>query len=152
MIRMAEEADFSGIHDVFLEVHKFHLDSAPGMFKDIDPLTQEEFKEILSEEGKLFLVSDNNGTIEGFLDATIVEKTSKSTGFKRFLFIDHLGVLKTTQKTGVGRKLVEEAEKFAKENNCTMLVLDVWGFNQNAIEFYEHLGFGERTRKMQKFI
>ena len=152
MIRKATEDDFSGIHDVFLEVHKFHLDSAPGMFQDIDPLTKEELVEMLKEEGKLFLVSENNGVIDGFLDGTIVEKTSKSTGFKRFLFIDHLGVLKSTQKSGVGRMLVEEAERFAKDNKCTMMVLDVWGFNENAIGFYEHLGFGERTRKMQKFI
>ena len=152
MIRKATEDDFSGIHNVFMEVHKFHMDGAPGMFKDIDPLTKEELDEVLKEEGKLFLVSDNDGVIDGFLDGTIVEKTSKSTGFKRFLFVDHLGVLKATQKSGVGRMLMEEAEKFAKDNKCTMLVLDVWGFNENAIGFYEHLGFGERTRKMQKFI
>ena len=151
MIRKAHEDDFSGIHKVFVEVHKFHMDRAPGMFKDIDPLTKDELSDILKDEDKLFIVSDNDG-IDGFLDATIVEKISKTTGFKRFLFIDHLGVLKSTQKSGVGRQLMEEAEKFAKENNCTMLVLDVWGFNENAIGFYEHLGFGERTRKMQKFI
>ena len=78
MIRNATDEDFFGIHKVFVEVHKFHMDGAPGMFKDIDPLTKEELSEILKEEGKLFLVSDNDG-IDGFLDATIVEKTSKST-------------------------------------------------------------------------
>ena len=87
MVRKAEEADFSGVHKVFMEVHKFHMDGAPGMFKDIDPLTEVEFKEVLKEEGKIFLVSDNDG-IDGFVDATIIEKTSKSTGFKRFLFLN----------------------------------------------------------------
>jgi ribosomal protein S18 acetylase RimI-like enzyme len=66
--------------------------------------------------------------------------------------IEQLGVKSTNRHNGVGRKLMELAEKVAKEKGCIMIVLDVWGFNENAIGFYNHLGFSERTRKLQKFI
>ena len=127
------------------------MDNTDNVFKDIDPISQDEFRELLSTPECIFLVSDNDG-IDGFLNANIVEKNSKFTGFKRILMIEQLGVTKKSQKSGIGRQLMEKAEQIAKEKGCTMLVLDVWGFNENAIGFYEHLGFGERTRKLQKFI
>lgn len=150
-VRVATEEDFMGVHDIFLEVHKFHMDHTDNVFKDIDPISEDEFKEMLSIPETIFLVSDNDG-IDGFLNANIVEKNSKFTGYKKYLMIEQLGVTKNSQKNGVGRSLMDLAEKIAKEKGCTMLVLDVWGFNENAIGFYEHLGFVERTRKLQKFI
>ena len=150
-VRVATEEDFMGVHDIFLEVHKFHMDHTDNVFKDIDPISEDEFKEMLSIPETIFLVSDNDG-IDGFLNANIVEKNSKFTGYKKYLMIEQLGVTKNSQKNGVGRSLMDLAEKIAKEKCCTMLVLDVWGFNENAIGFYEHLGFVERTRKLQKFI
>ena len=62
MVRKAEEADFFGVHNVFMEVHKFHMDGAPGMFKDIDPLTEEEFK----ERGVNVVIYANQLTRSGF--------------------------------------------------------------------------------------
>lgn len=151
MIRKARLEDFDGIHKVFLEVHKFHLENAPHIFKDVDPVSLDEYMEMLEDENRFIIVSDNNG-IDGFLDATIKEKNSKTTGYKKQMFIEHLGVLKSTQKSGVGGALMEKAEKYAKEIGCTIITLDVWGFNHNAIGFYEHIGFDERTKKMHKFI
>jgi ribosomal protein S18 acetylase RimI-like enzyme len=150
-VRVATDEDFMGVHDIFLEVHKFHMDHTDNVFKDIDPISEDEFKEMLSIPETIFLVSDNDG-IDGFLNANIIEKNSKFTGYKKYLMIEQLGVTKNSQKNGVGRSLMDLAEKIAKEKGCTMLVLDVWGFNENAIGFYEHLGFAERTRKLQKFI
>ena len=150
-VRVATEEDFMGVHDIFLEVHKFHMDHTDNVFKDIDPISEDEFKEMLSIPETIFLVSDNDG-IDGFLNANIVEKNSKFTGYKKYLMIEQLGVTKNSQKNGVGRSLMDLAEKIAKEKGCTMLVLDVWGFNENAIGFYEHLGFAERTRKLKKII
>lgn len=150
-VRSAKLKDFEGVHDLFLEIHKFHMDHTDNIFLDVDPINKEEFKDILNSDDNILLVSDNNG-IDGFLNAVIVEKNSKFTGYKKYLMIEQLGVKSTNRHNGVGRKLMELAEKVAKEKGCTMLVLDVWGFNDNAIGFYEHLGFSERTRKLQKFI
>ena len=150
-VRLATKDDFNGIHEVFLEVHKFHMDHTDNIFLDVDPITEDEFLEMFNDENHIFLVSDNDG-IDGFLNANIIEKNSRFTGYNKLLMIDQLGITKQSQKKGIGRQLMELAEQIAKEKECTMLVLDVWGFNENAIGFYEHLGFAERTRKLQKFI
>ena len=150
-VRLAERKDFNGVHDIFLEVHNFHKEHTDNIFLDVDPITKEEYKEILDNPLNVLLVSDNDG-IDGFLNAVIVEKNSKFTGYKKIFMIEQLGVTSANRHNGVGKKLMELAELVAKENNCNMITLDVWGFNDNAIGFYEHLGFSERTRKLQKFI
>lgn len=150
-VRVAKKEDFDGVHDIFLEVHKFHMDHTNNIFLDVDPISEEEYKNILDDSNSILLVSDNNG-IDGFLNATIIEKVSKFTGYKKCLIIEQLGLTENSRGKGIGRDLLELAERIAKENRCTMILLDVWGFNENAIGFYEHLGYEERTRKLQKFI
>ena len=53
--------------------------------------------------------------------------------------IDLLWVHENVRGQGVGKKLVEQAERIAKHSGCTMLHLDTFDFQ--APKFYEKLGF-----------
>ena len=59
-VRLAEKEDFKGVHDIFLEVHNFHKENTDNIFLDVDPITKEEFKEILDNPENILLVSDND--------------------------------------------------------------------------------------------
>ncbi|MFE4711718.1 GNAT family N-acetyltransferase [Paenibacillus sp. NPDC056722] len=56
-----------------------------------------------------------------------------------WLEIEYLFVNEELRKSGYGKKLMLEAERIAKENNCEFLKLDTLSFQ--ALDFYKKLGF-----------
>ena len=47
----------------------------------------------------------------------------------------------TGQRRSVGRELLEFAREDARRRGLNKVELDVWTFNQGAVEFYEAIGF-----------
>lgn len=148
MIRQAKLEDFEAINSIFREVHKLHVENRPDFFRDIDPLPKEEFVNILKSDNQIILINEDE-EINGFIKMEFKEKGETLTKKRRTLSIEQLGVKKSNHKSGIGRKLIEEAIKIFKEGKFDKLILDVWTFNQNAIDFYKHLGFKEFNIKME---
>ena len=55
--------------------------------------------------------------------------------------MDQLVILEQYRGKGLGKKLMDEAEKIARENNCDRIELNCWLFDVNALNMYEHIGF-----------
>lgn len=60
---------------------------------------------------------------------------------EKFLSIHRIAVFPTWQKKGIGRMLVEFAEKFAKENDFKSIRLDVASSSEHLIKLYKTLGY-----------
>ncbi|MBU0506001.1 GNAT family N-acetyltransferase [bacterium] len=71
---------------------------------------------------------------QGQLEAGLVGHT-----FLNWLYIKLLWVHDNKRKEGIGRKLVSEAERIAKERGCLYAWVDTFSFQ--APEFYERLGY-----------
>lgn len=148
VIKKATMMDFEEIHSIFQEVHDLHLKNEPKTFKKKDPFTKEEFTNILEDKNSFLLIAEEIKII-GFINAFISIKEGRQTKKKKIMHIEQLGVKKTEHNRGVGTKLIEEIKSIAKENNCDKIILDVWSFNDNAIEFYKKKGFKEKKIKME---
>ncbi|MBU8892429.1 MAG: GNAT family N-acetyltransferase [Bacteroidales bacterium] len=59
----------------------------------------------------------------------------------KFIVIHRIAVFPSWQKKGVGRMLIEFAEKFAKENNYQSIRLDVASSSSHLIKLYESIGY-----------
>jgi ribosomal protein S18 acetylase RimI-like enzyme len=57
-------------------------------------------------------------------------------------YISNLATYTSYQSTGIGTKLIHEAEKQAREEGAVKVTLDVEVENANAIKLYRKLGFG----------
>ena len=76
------------------------------------------------------------------ISATVAFALMDSKDFnKNSCYVDFLGVLPTSQGKGIGSKLMEKANEFAKSKNFPLLSLSVIGRNTGAIRLYEKLGF-----------
>ena len=135
IIRKSKKSDIEkGLLEVFIEGYRFHQNGRPDVF-DIE--TDEELKEVLEESfdkcDNLVAIIDEE--IVGHLSFQIKSRKSKK------LHIDELVIKEKFRKQGVGKALINEAIKIAKENDCKRVEFDCWLFNTNALSVYEHMGF-----------
>ena len=123
-----------GLLKVFIEGYRYHQNGRPDIFAN---LSDEELKNDLIKnfERLTTIVILNNENVVGYL-SYIIKK--RHTGK---LDVDQLVILEQYRGKGLGKKLMEEAGKIAKENDCDRIELNCWLFNDNAINMYEHIGF-----------
>lgn len=95
-----------------------------------DPQTDIEKK--LQFQPDLFLVAEKNGRIAG----TVMAGYEGHRGWINYLAVDP-----DIQRQGVGRKLMEHAEKRLKALGCLKINLQVRTGNEAVIAFYEQLGY-----------
>ena len=109
--------------------------------------------EIKKYEGKMFLYKENNeilGLIVGLINnENISEYDFKAPKRGR---ISELIVTKKTRSKGIGKQLLDKMTNYLKENNCKAILIDVFGYNEKAISFYEKNGYHTRLVEMIKKI
>ena len=69
-----------------------------------------------------------------------------------FLVIENVVVDPSCRKQGLGRKIFNHLEGFAKENHCQYIILVSSGFRKEAHQFYEAMGYVEDVRGFRKYI
>ena len=64
--------------------------------------------------------------------------------------ITELIVTSKIRSTGVGKKLMEKMEEYFKSMNCEYVLVDVFAYNKNAINFYDRRGYHNRMHRAIK--
>lgn len=109
---------------------------------------------IISKESDYILAIDDEKVI-GY--ALIEERVSPFKEYDSFVedhyaFIYELVILPEYRNKGYGKKIIEEAEKWAKARNLTSIELNALSNNYSARAFYERSGFEEFQVKLRKEI
>ncbi len=101
----------------------------------------------ISTSDLVLIAEDAQGTPLGFICATHATDffTQEPQGY-----VSDLAVSAEAEGKGVGRKLLEHAEAWARAQGYRILTLDVFAANAPARAFYTHLGYAEETVKMVK--
>jgi len=86
----------------------------------------------LKVQKEMFLV----GSLNGKIVASVMAGYDGHRGW-----INYLAVLPEYQETGIGRRIMEEAEKRLREIGCPKINLQVRGSNTGVIEFYKKIGY-----------
>jgi GNAT superfamily N-acetyltransferase len=92
---------------------------------------------ILARPGHLFLVAEVDGRAIGWIHATRVEYIEADP----FVVIGGLVVERTRRSQGVGRLLLEQAERWAAEHGCFIVRLWSSASRRGAHRFYEAVGY-----------
>lgn len=97
-------------------------------------------EEIKKNNGKMFLYSENK-KIVGLVVGLINNEEIFEYGFKapKRGRISELIVSKNCRGKGYGKILLNSMEKYLISIGCKDVLLEVFGYNENAIKFYEKM-------------
>jgi ribosomal protein S18 acetylase RimI-like enzyme len=106
---------------------------------------------LIADENVGLFVAESGESILGFAHAAIRETPDIPLFVpRRYAVLIDLVVRSGYQKRGIGRTLVDKAQAWAIAQRVTSIELNVFEFNENAISFYEKLGYRTLSRKMSK--
>ena len=151
-IRLASEADYTALGLVFTEAERYHREALPHIFRapqDQFP-PRSLFRQWVSEAGSAVYVADDVGDLVGFV--TVRTDSAPDRGIlqpRNFAVVDTLAVRSDQRRRGVGHSLMEAVHGWARERRLGHVSLNVWEFNQPAIDFYRALGYQTVSRRME---
>jgi len=92
-----------------------------------------------------YFVAKENGKIIASCYICVIPNLTR--GGKSIGFIENVITNMEYRKRGIGKKIMENVIKFAKEQNCYKVVLQSGNKRTDAHEFYKSLGFDGESKK-----
>ena len=151
MVRFAEEKDFDKVNELRKQVNDIHVEGRPDVFKaGFGEEIRDLAKAIMNGENSDIIVAEREGEICGMACVDYVNKPETPYGKARsFYHVQEIAVDVNHRRQGVAKELLEFMIADAKKRNHNKIELDVWEFNDSAIEFYQAVGFRQTRRWME---
>ncbi len=150
-VRKAQPKDADTVLNMLGEILKLHHEGRPDLFNETgSKYSKEQLLEIFENPNRPVLVATNeHDDVVGYCFCIV--KTADTSALKDIitLHIDDLYVDPTLRGKNVGKFLLDHAIDLAKQVGAYNIDLNVWEFNENAREFYQHLGFSTMRRYME---
>ena len=144
------------VKDLFVELQEYIASIDKEKYSIItEDYREKYFKKTIEEvkkcKGKILLYSENQ-KIVGLIVGLINNEETFEYDFKapKRGRITELIISKNCMGKGYGKKLLNFMEQYLANNGCKDILIDVFGYNENAIRFYEKNGYHIRTIDMTK--
>ena len=132
------------LEEYILSIDEDNLDQLHPEYRD--KMAMLDLEEVNNNNGKCYLAIDNDvvvGLIMGCLRCYDEYDYLDYKCPKRGI-ITELIVTSKIRSKGVGQTLMEKIEEYFKFNNCEYVLVDVFAYNENAINFYNKKGYHPR--------
>lgn len=153
-IEKAKLEDIPAITALLSQVLEVHAKLRPDIFISGTVKYGEEELARIIEDGTapVFVAKDGDGKVLGHLFGMFQESGCGNLYERKTLYIDDICVDGSARGRGVATALYEFAVKFAKENGCYNITLNVWEGNDPAKSFYEKMGMFVRKTQMEQIL
>jgi len=157
IIRPAQRSDLDAIYAVFSLADTLHRKAHPEIFQETeDPVEIKDFllSAVQSKDDAVFVADLNEGPGSDIIGAIIarVRQTPDIPMLvpRTYVSVDNLIVVEKYQHRGIGQALMEKIQAWAQSRGLKSIHLTVWDFNQDALAFYEKLGYKMLHHHMRK--
>ena len=146
-----EEKYLEDVRDLLTELEKYIVSIDKDELDQVHPEYHEkmalvDLDEINNNDGICYLAIENNkaiglimGTIPTYDEYDYLDYKCPKKGI-----ITELIVTSKIRSKGVGQALMDKMEEYFKFNNCEYVLVDVFAYNENAINFYNKKGYHPR--------
>jgi aminoglycoside 3-N-acetyltransferase I len=151
LMKKLEPNDIKMLQDLNYEVFKdnYLYDDDLDMDWTYSPKGEEYYKKLLKDPKAICLVAQQDEKPVGYIAG---RKKDISYRKSNYCEIENMGVLKDYHRKGIGKMLVTEFIKIAKENGFQKLFVNSYSQNTRAIAFYKSLGLQEIDISLEKKI
>jgi len=141
------------LEEYIVSIDKDNLDQVGENYRK--NILSVDLEEVNNNEGICYLAIDENDKAIGLIMGIIIKydeddyldyKCPKSGR------ITELIVTNKVRANGVGKMLIDKMEEYFKKKNCKYILIDVFGYNDNAIKFYSKKNYHTRMLDMIKKI
>lgn len=152
--RFAKEEELPRINELRKQVNDLHVAGKPEVFK---PGFSEELQDYLyaiwNDPEQEIVVDEKDGVLRGFAVLHHIVKPENPFMYVRdYLDIDEFCVDEACRRQGAAREMIDFIRDYAKEKGFHRIELNMWEFNQDALAFYEAVGFSTYRRYMEMFV
>lgn len=150
-IRYASQKDLPQVNILRRQVSVLHAEGRPDIFRpDFCPEQEAYVVHELISEGADVIVASNGKSICGFaMVQYITRPETPSSKAHRFYHIEEFGVAPEFRRQGVATALIDFCRVEAHRKGFPRIELNVWEFNQGALQFYQAVGFQTYRRYME---
>ena len=146
-----EEKYLNDVRDLLTELEEYLVVIDKDELDQVHPEYHEkmalvDLKEIKQNSGKCYLAIEKDkaiglimGTIPPYDEYDYLDYKCPRRGM-----ITELIVTSKIRSNGVGRALMNKMEEYFKSVGCEYIIVDVFAYNENAINFYDALGYHHR--------
>lgn len=146
-----EEKYLEDVKDLLVELEEYILTIDKDNLDQLHPEYRNkmailDLEEVKENNGKCYLAIENNKAI-GLIMGTIIK-------YEEYDYLDYkcpktgeiteLIVSKNTRSKGIGQQLMQKMEEYFKSMNCEYVSIDVFAYNDQAINFYRKQGYHTR--------
>lgn len=148
-IRLLREDDYDAARALYEQVQSLHTENLSHIFAPTEVFDRDFFAQMLSTSGAT-LVAELDGRVVAL--CVMQCKTAPNVPTfqpRRYAYVDDLCVDEACRRRGIGRSLMTAVFMLARAHGVSSIELNVWGFNESAIRFYESLGMTCQRMQME---
>ena len=151
IIRFAKENELARVNELRKQVNDLHVEGKPEIFRaGFNDELQDFIYKIWEDPEQKIVVAELNGVICGFAVLHHIHRPESPFMQERdFMDVDEFCVDKEYRRQGIATEMISFIRNYTKEMGIKRLELNMWEFNQDALAFYEAVGFKTYSRYME---
>jgi ribosomal protein S18 acetylase RimI-like enzyme len=146
-----EDKYLEDVKDLLVELEEYiisiDMDQLDQLHPDYrDKMAVLDLEEVSNNNGKCYIAVEDNkaiGVIMGIV-GTYDEYDYLDYKCPKRGIVTELVVSKNIRSSGIGQQLMNKMEEYFKSIGCEYVLIDVFGYNDNALKFYYKQGYHAR--------